>query len=281
MPQHDRRCGSRHDRQPVRRIEVHPAVPREPGQQGHPRHQHGRPAIEARLRGELVGPGHPIHAADRQRGDSRSGRQVILQSADQRTPHLVQTAARRTGHQQDHMIRERIVAGGPGAPPPRRQSQRRHHLPPMPVGAGHSSYENQRLERHVKPPAPVQERKLDQRRRRRHHRAGLPQQGNPGRHGPAGRQQVIENDHPLTRTDRVRLYLQPVAAVFQRVVQPHGRPRQLARLAQHDEPAAQLQRQRCRQQEPAALDAGQQVRMIAPHDARHPSHRHLPGILVP
>ena len=103
----------------------------------------------------------------------------------------------------------------------------------------------------------------------------------PARHGAAGGQQVVQQHHALAGLHRIGLHLDPVGAVFQRVVQPDGRARQLARLAQHDEAEAEFQRQRRGDQEAAALDAGQHVGLVRADDVGQARHRRAPGRAVP
>jgi hypothetical protein len=116
---------------------------------------------------------------------------------------------------------------------------------------------------------------------RRHHGTDLAQQGDTGSHRAAGRQQVVDDHHALSRLDRVRLDFDAVVSVFQPVFEADRLARQLAALAQHDEAATKLERERRRHQETARFKTRQQVGLIGPHRLRHPPHRHLPGIGVP
>ena len=74
--------------------------------------------------------------------------------------------------------------------------------------------------------------------------------------GAAGRDQVIDQDHPLALLDGVLVHLPLVDAVFERVADAHALEWQLAFLADGDETGRYLMRHRAAQYEAARLDAG-------------------------
>jgi hypothetical protein len=59
------------------------------------------------------------------------------------------------------------------------------------------------------------------------------------------------------------MHLQPIAAIFQLIIDTDALARQLAGLAQHQDPAFELVGERRREDETARLDAGDQVRALA------------------
>ena len=145
----------------------------------------------------------------------------------------------------------------------------------------YSSYETSASHGHVEARAPLQEGKLDQCRRGGHHSADLTQQCDAGSHRATGGEQIVHHHHALSRLHGIGLHLDAIGSVFQGIVQPHRLARQLAALAEHDEAAAQLERERRGDQEAAAFDPGEQVGLVCAHRLCHATHRHLPGIGVP
>ena len=80
------------------------------------------------------------------------------------------------------------------------------------------------------------------------------------RRGRAARgQHVVEYQHPGAGRDGVLVHFQPVRAVLQRVFYALGRGRQLARLAHRHEARAQRIGDGRREDEPARLDAHDDV----------------------
>ena len=84
-------------------------------------------------------------------------------------------------------------------------------------------------------------------------------------HGAAGGEDVVDEQHPLPRLDRVLVQLEGGLAVLEGVRHGVGLPRQLARLPDRDEPASELQRDRRRQDEPARLHSDD---LVDDHGAR-------------
>lgn len=103
---------------------------------------------------------------------------------------------------------------------------------------------------------------------------------NRRRHGAAGGEQVVEDDDPLTRGDGVRLDLEDVAAVLERILVGYRRPRQLAALAHHDEAETELEGQGRGDEEAARFDAGEEVGLMAADRLGQPAHGDRPGIGV-
>lgn len=68
------------------------------------------------------------------------------------------------------------------------------------------------------------------------HSARPPKQLGPGESCAAGRDEVIDQKDTFSRVDGTGIYLDPGGAIFQRVVDTDGLDRQLARLANGDEP---------------------------------------------
>ena len=83
--------------------------------------------------------------------------------------------------------------------------------------------------------------------------------------GAAGGQHVVDDDHPVARRDGVLVDLELVGAVLEVVLLRLGGPRELAGLADGDEPGPQPVRDGRRQHEPAGLDAHHPVD-VAPHE---------------
>src|SRR5438445_554532 len=77
--------------------------------------------------------------------------------------------------------------------------------------------------------------------------------------GATGCQQIIDNQHPLPFSHRVGVDLERVGAIFKRIRLPHGRERQLAGLSDRSEARADSIRDRRAENEPAALDADDDV----------------------
>jgi len=105
--------------------------------------------------------------------------------------------------------------------------------------------------RHVEVIAAFQEAQLDDTGRGDHVAAALAYQVDRRLHRAAGRDQVVENDHPLTRGNRVLLHLDRVGAVFEVVGIPHGPAGQLALLADHREAVAERVGERRGDEKPA------------------------------
>ena len=106
----------------------------------------------------------------------------------------------------------------------------------------------------------------------------LAQQLGRGVHGAAGRQQVVEDDHPLARLEGVGLDLDSVGAVFQIVGVTHGLARQLALLADHHESQAELQGEGCGHQKSPRLDADQDIGLVGRDGLGQALDRGLPAL---
>ena len=121
----------------------------------------------------------------------------------------------------------------------------------------------QRLHRHaLQPGAAMQELELDQEECRARPRAEfLDQLDRRGRRA-AGRQQVVDQHHPLARRQRVGEHFHGRFAVLQRVGNGVGLPGQLAGLAHRDETHAQLVGQRRAEDEAARVDADHLVHLL-------------------
>src|SRR5581483_8190021 len=89
----------------------------------------------------------------------------------------------------------------------------------------------------------------------------------------AGREHVVVDQHPLPRDDRVRVYLQGVEPVLERVLRRHGPPRQLPGLSRRDEPAAEPARERAAGDVAARLRAEHEVGLLRLRPLRDPLHR--------
>ena len=80
-----------------------------------------------------------------------------------------------------------------------------------------------------------------------------------GGHGAAGGQHVVDEQHPLTRRERVAVHLDGGLAVLQLVGHGVGLAGQLAGLAHRDEADTERQRHRGAEREAACLDPGHLV----------------------
>jgi hypothetical protein len=110
-------------------------------------------------------------------------------------------------------------------------------------------------------------RQLDQEQAAGDLRAGRLDQTAERARGPAGREQVVVHQHAVPWADGVRVQLECVAAVFERVLGADRALRQLAGLAREHEATAKLARDRGPQQEAARLGAD--------HDVGRPHPREL------
>src|SRR5829696_6157446 len=70
----------------------------------------------------------------------------------------------------------------------------------------------------------------------------------------SGRDEIVDEDHPLARQERIAMDLHLVEAVFQRVADARDVARQLALLAHRDEPGRELVGDRAAENEAARLD---------------------------
>jgi hypothetical protein len=76
---------------------------------------------------------------------------------------------------------------------------------------------------------------------------------------PPGGEDVVDDQDPLVRVDRVAVDLELVGAVLELVLLAGDRPRQLARLAHRHEPGPQPIRDRSGEDEATGLDADHPV----------------------
>src|ERR1019366_8428938 len=82
-------------------------------------------------------------------------------------------------------------------------------------------------------------------------------------HGAAGGEQIVDDDHALSRLDRVEMDFEGVGSVLQVVAHAGGLCRQLLRLAHGNESSVQAVRQHRAKDEAARLDAEDQVDLLA------------------
>src|SRR5215218_7517405 len=127
----------------------------------------------------------------------------------------------------------------------------------------------------VEPPAPVQERQLDEERAADHRRPEpLDELGQrPGR--PARGEEVVVDQHPGAVRERVGVHLERVDPVLEDVLGGHDLRRQLARLARGHESGAQLARDRRAEDEAARLGRDHEVDTPRPGPLGDPLHRRV------
>ncbi len=114
------------------------------------------------------------------------------------------------------------------------------------------------------PVAAPQERQLDDACRSGDDPAALAHEVDCRLHGPAGREQIVEHDDPLTRPDRVLLDLEGVGPVFEIVGEANRFPRQFALFANHGKAAAEFISERRSDKKAAGFDADQQFGLVRP-----------------
>src|ERR671931_1415409 len=103
--------------------------------------------------------------------------------------------------------------------------------------------------------ASLEKRELDHERHADHLAPELLDEAQGGRHGTAGREEIVDREHALARSDRILVDGQRVASVLELVLDLDRLAGELAELANGHEACAQLVRHRAREDEPARLDA--------------------------
>src|SRR5919108_2528598 len=107
---------------------------------------------------------------------------------------------------------------------------------------------------------PVQERQLENEGRADDFAAELLDELADRLDGPARGEHVVVYEHPCPRTDRVRMHLERVLTVLERIGRAHDLRRKLPGAAGRNEAAADLGRDRRAEDEPARLGAEYEVR---------------------
>src|SRR3954453_5511311 len=107
----------------------------------------------------------------------------------------------------------------------------------------------------IEPLTPAQEGELEQDAGACEVAPRLADQRSGCRHGATGREHVVDDQHPLTRCERVALDFDDRLAVFQRIRRLEGGAGQFALLAHRDEAGAEVVGHRRGEDEAARLDA--------------------------
>jgi hypothetical protein len=102
--------------------------------------------------------------------------------------------------------------------------------------------------------------------------AGSPDQPAGRNRGAAGGDEVVDQVDLRAGGAGIDMHRQPVGAIFQRIILGDGRARQLAVLADEEEAGAEVKRDGGSEDEPAGVDAGDQLRLFG-HGARQPLDR--------
>ena len=110
---------------------------------------------------------------------------------------------------------------------------------------------------------PFSASELDEKRERMHLPAQTPDEIGCRPRGAARRQQIVDDQHPLPFPHRIVVDLERIRAVLEIVGLAHRPGRQLARLANRREPGVNPIGDRRPEDEPAALDADDEIDPLA------------------
>src|SRR5262249_39153886 len=98
--------------------------------------------------------------------------------------------------------------------------------------------------------------------------------------GPAGRQQVVANDHALSWLHGVFVNLQRVRAIFERIRNARRLGGQFLRLSPGDKSFAKSVSKRRRENESARLDAGHNINWVALVMLTEPVDQRVKSVLI-
>lgn len=135
--------------------------------------------------------------------------------------------------------------------------------------------------RDIEPLATAQRCELDESDSGWHLGADLAQERDAGCECASGCKQIVHHHDAVSRTDRIGLYLDSVHPILERVVVRDNGAWQLAALAEHDEAAAELQRERGCNEEAPRLDACEKRGTVRPDHLGQTLHRELPCLRIP
>src|SRR5690349_14861116 len=141
--------------------------------------------------------------------------------------------------------------------------------PPRACGASVRDQRLHRPARALQPLAAVEERELHHEEEGAHLRSLLVDQLRRAPGGAAGREQIVDHRHLLSRLHRVHVRLEHALPVLQRVLDAVGLVRQLAQLADGREADLQPVRQRRAEDEAARLDRHHPVEPAPPQPRLH------------
>lgn len=105
-----------------------------------------------------------------------------------------------------------------------------------------------------------------------HRRAGATDEAHRGERGAGGSDEVVGEEHPCARRAGVDMHGEPVGAIFERIFLGDRLARQLARLADEEQPAAEPLGKRRADDEAAGLDRGDEIGFL-PDARRQPLDR--------
>src|SRR6266576_2910135 len=99
-------------------------------------------------------------------------------------------------------------------------------------------------------------------------------------HRSTGREEIVDDEHPRARFDRVPVHLESRRAVLEVVLDAHHIPRQLAELSHRDEANAELVRDRRREDEPPRLHPHDDIDLLRADLREEPVDRGREGVSI-